>query len=117
MRKPDYITAARYLTADLRLHGITTYTVDPGKLEAAFGSIQPGTRCGCGYNYNSVSSHVSQHAQGGPCLYDAVRMVTVRYAPTADEEARIMGAGGEVVYRAEVPMCAPCADFHEKHRD
>lgn len=33
--------ACEYLNADLRLHGVHTYTVDPGKLEAALDAAHP----------------------------------------------------------------------------
>jgi hypothetical protein len=76
--------------------------------------IKPGTRCEC-----SSLSCPGQHPAQGPdnrknplyeCGKDAVRTVTVRVSTV---EARRAGSWNALGHEAEVPMCAPCASFHE----
>jgi hypothetical protein len=63
-------------------------------------TIKPGTRCECRDKYCT-------HGWNLRCIAHAVRLVTVQL-PTGHEEF-----GRKFTYPSEVPMCEPCAQFHE----
>jgi hypothetical protein len=68
--------------------------------------LKPQTRCEC--------DEREECGHGQNCGRDAVRLVTVQFHPTAEQEAEVMRAGGEVSYFEHVPMCAACAEYAER---
>ena len=71
--------------------------------------IKPGTRCEC--HDCKAPFHRSRSGQK-PCTQDAVRMVTVERQKRDYERESTTPPDSPVFL--EVPMCAACADFHEK---
>jgi hypothetical protein len=75
-------------------------------------TIQPGTRCGC---RDGLHSHpLSHHKAPFICTRDAVRMVTVPLSKSDVDTARqqyAMAPGRDA--RKVVPLCEPCAAYHE----
>ena len=71
--------------------------------------MKPGTRCEC--RETACSNEYQHGTEGGAgrwneCAADAVRLVTVERMDGAD-------AVGFARFR-EVPLCAACAEYHEK---
>lgn len=67
--------------------------------------IKPGTRCECRLDENGCGHKSYTHTKQG-CRADAVRMVIVENDNIGDDwiEHGLTG----------IPMCAACAEFHEK---
>jgi hypothetical protein len=69
-------------------------------------TVQPGTRCECRIQENEVYSreHFMAHQHAGSamhhCQRDAVRLVNV--------------TPGAVRLGEHIPMCEPCAAYHEQ---
>jgi len=74
-------------------------------------TIKPETRCEC-RNDDCAEHH--EHSEGGfhggsgQCCRDAVRLVTVNMGPTVHPMT-----GKVRDYSTLIPMCEPCATFHE----
>jgi hypothetical protein len=83
-------------------------------------TIQSGTRCGC---LNVERCHVYHRepdgATSGRCGTDAVRMVTVRETVPAHTvpfyacKHGVPGGCAPGCGTEQVPMCEPCAQYHE----
>ena len=80
-------------------------------------TLKPGTRCECTTNHPSLDNPDWTYWHGEKqCDCDAVRLVTVtvEIPGMADELERIFGARpGSATETKRVPMCEPCAAFHE----
>jgi hypothetical protein len=78
-------------------------------------TLKPGTRCEC---RETDHAHRAHHLDGytsnqtGPCGRDAVRLVTVQRQKRDYERESTTPADSPVFF--DVPMCEPCAAFHEK---
>jgi hypothetical protein len=75
--------------------------------------IKPGTRCECGRDMArecclNVEKTDTGRRESIRCMRDAVRMVTVRHLPAEQRIAAILEHGDAI------PMCKPCATFHER---
>ena len=80
--------------------------------------MNPGTRCECrDYDCARMDEHNDQHRSypNDACANDAVRMVTVREpVPTSPDAAHYAPAIRAFGGSYNIPMCAPCANFHER---
>jgi len=67
-------------------------------------NLKPGTRCECTEDHHTVNGC------GSVCLQSAVRLVLVREPAVY----RFQIASGITETLTDVPMCAACAEYHEK---
>jgi hypothetical protein len=72
-------------------------------------TVKSGTRCECREDHNYHNGPLSQHgSRPDGCGADAVRLVPAIYrVPNHDRS-------GFLTENFTVPMCADCAEYHEK---
>lgn len=73
-------------------------------------TLKAGTRCECRSELHA-EQFINPLEHRGGCSRDAVRMVTTR----AESFARGVPGTRETQHTADVPMCEPCAAWHEAH--